>query len=473
MGCCSSSSGHEEATKTNLEPPMFGKDVNVKLIKQGMFDWDFDVHNNDDSEGGKASKGKLWMLVDCVGEQNGGNISYYIKYRHTSMAKSQILGSGNFEEKNMYAWNHVTHASQTTYPSMGNTPLKTSYIPTSSGFHGKGELKSQHKVGTKKKQETNQWHVRGKWIRAHRAFIHGPPPERFEGDQHSSKVAPEQANIVGRLQISGYGTYWRTRVHETWLEYCEWEVSDPQKPKAGKVKRYGWEKKSHTTDESGTDLIDIVYKLHCYGQDYTIHHVKPKDAPSWTKDTHLLFEASDHNGLPLFKITSNSKREATVQTFSNADPVTALIAALGIAIKMTPHLFYTLCQKTCDELFDLEAEPNTYGGSGRPDAEFEVHGRHDDFGEYSTFKPTVGFAYGVAAQALQMGKPIEMPQHLFTSVAGVPTFDPRPRAFSPVTPEIGVVPALDPLPGVVPPEPKEPLLVTGSWLDSARDSATP
>jgi hypothetical protein len=44
MGCCSSSSGHEEATKTNLEPPMFGKDINVNLTKQGMFDWDFDVH---------------------------------------------------------------------------------------------------------------------------------------------------------------------------------------------------------------------------------------------------------------------------------------------------------------------------------------------------------------------------------------------------------------------------------------------
>lgn len=88
MGCCSSSSGHEEATKTHFEPPMFGKDINVDLIKQGMFDWDFDVHNNDDSEDGKAKKGKFWMLVDCVGEQNAGNISYYIKYRHDSMAKS-------------------------------------------------------------------------------------------------------------------------------------------------------------------------------------------------------------------------------------------------------------------------------------------------------------------------------------------------------------------------------------------------
>lgn len=59
MGCCSSSSGHEEATKTHFEPPMFGKDIDVNLIKQGMFDWDFDVHNNDDSEDGKAKKGKF------------------------------------------------------------------------------------------------------------------------------------------------------------------------------------------------------------------------------------------------------------------------------------------------------------------------------------------------------------------------------------------------------------------------------
>ena len=41
MGCCCS--GHEEAKKTNLPPPRFGKDIKTTIRKQGWFDADFDV----------------------------------------------------------------------------------------------------------------------------------------------------------------------------------------------------------------------------------------------------------------------------------------------------------------------------------------------------------------------------------------------------------------------------------------------
>ena len=500
MGCCGSSL-HEEAAQTELPPPLFGKDVNVTLVKQGMFDADFNVRDNDNPEGGKeGAKGTKWMLLDAVGANY--DFSYYLKYRHASMEKSQIIGSANFEDKKNYMWLEVMYAAQ------------------ASGMH--------HSSSSIRNHHWERQSVSGKWILARRALVFGPPPAAAEGEEQTDL----QAHLVGRLQIAGHGTYWRHRTYETWEEYVRHTSTDSE---GNEHTTYSWEHRSRTTDKNDCDLHDFSYKMQVYGKDYSIHYEKAKSG-GWFKAAELVFKAADFQGLPLFKIVSDGKKTATVQTFSNSDPVAAVLAAFGIAVKLNPARFYTLCKEECFSNFNLHAPSHSYGGYGTADADFEAEcdqrmavsrtmmqavapqavapqateepaaeepaaeapaaeepaaeepaaeepaavetatvvqaeavsiGQAEAVPMAQAYVPAAGYAYGVQVEALPMATPIAMPVAVpFTAVADVATFDPIPMAAPLATPIIGQPPEIDPIPMAIPiADPSQAEVVPGRGKD--------
>ena len=103
MGCCMS--GHSEASAVEVPPPMFGKDVKVKLQKQGWFDADFNILDCN-TEGGEEKPGK-WMLLDAVGGMSDSAFDYFVKYRAKGMEESQVLGCANLKKEHDYMWYEV------------------------------------------------------------------------------------------------------------------------------------------------------------------------------------------------------------------------------------------------------------------------------------------------------------------------------------------------------------------------------
>ena len=111
MGCCCS--GHEEAKKTNLAPPQFGKDVKVTLKKQWGWDADFDVYDEDQPD--ETGKPQIWMLIDAVGGAFDSAYDYYLKYRAAGMEESCTLGCANLKKEHDYLWFHATPHTQRTH----------------------------------------------------------------------------------------------------------------------------------------------------------------------------------------------------------------------------------------------------------------------------------------------------------------------------------------------------------------------
>ena len=83
--------------------------------------------------------------------------------------------------------------------------------------------------------------------------------------------------------------------------------------------------------------------MNVYGKDYVIQYEKVKSGGLFSSDR-LSFQASTKEGLPLFYI-SGTKGTANLQTFSNSDPASAMIAAFTIALKLTPKVFYPVCEE--------------------------------------------------------------------------------------------------------------------------------
>ena len=100
MGCCAS--GHAEARECELPPPMFGKDIKVKVKKAGFFSADFKVldETNPDEKG----EPQYWMLLDAVGGFFDSAFDFYLKYRPKGVEESIVLGAVNMKTEEDYMW---------------------------------------------------------------------------------------------------------------------------------------------------------------------------------------------------------------------------------------------------------------------------------------------------------------------------------------------------------------------------------
>ena len=173
---------------------------------------------------------------------------------------------------------------------------------------------------------------------------------------------------------------------------------------------------------------------------------------SWFKADTLHFQATNMQGLPLFKVESDGSKNATVQTFSNSDPVNAILAAFAISLKLEPKEYFKLCEEYCKAHISVRSVAGMFGGFGPTDSEFEQM-----FPTASIVQPTAGFAYGVVVDALPMAMPVYdatvIPMAM--PVGGVPMAQPVgwetiPMATPLATPVLGLAPEADPIPMAVP-----------------------
>jgi len=101
---------------------MFGKDVHVKLVKQGWIDADFDVRDLESpNEDGKPQQ---WLLIDAVGSIGDSYFDYYLKYRAPGMEKSLILGCANMKKDYDYMWFNVLSSRENDPRSAAHFILK-------------------------------------------------------------------------------------------------------------------------------------------------------------------------------------------------------------------------------------------------------------------------------------------------------------------------------------------------------------
>ena len=359
MGCCCS--GHEEAKRTNLAPPQFGKDVNVTLTKQWGWDADFDVYDEDQPD--EKGKPQIWMLIDAVGGVFDSAYDYYLKYRAAGMEESCVLGCANLKKEHDYLWYNVTSARQEYGVSHWDT-------------HNERNRRWTDKA------------VSAKWIIARRA--------RLFSDK-------EQTNLIGRLQISGVGTYWRHVHIEEWEQRVEYEENEGDDEHPCWVTRVRWEHRSSRSDESDTDVHHFTYSMNAYQTDFAIQYNETKSG-SWLKADKLHFQATNTQGLPLFSVESDGAKTATVRTHSNSDPVNAILAAFAISVKLEPKAFFKVCSEYTHSEISVDSFNGQYGGFGPTDAEFQSM-----FPTQGIKQPAAGFAFGVAVEALPMAIPIIEP----------------------------------------------------------------
>ena len=84
---------------------------------------------------------------------------------------------------------------------------------------------------------------------------------------------------------------------------------------------------------------------------------------------------------------------ASLETYSQSDPVAALLAAFAISIKLDPKEFYGVCETYCRTNFSLDACPGMIGGFGRTDIEYEAA---FPVAPMAVAVPVAGFSYGLA-----------------------------------------------------------------------------
>lgn len=96
MGCCGSS--EENAAETELAPPEWGKPMQCRLKKQGMFDADYNVYSVC-----PGCPDQKWMLIDAVGSYWDDGYTYFLKHRAPGQvdaegkAASTTLGAVNIK----------------------------------------------------------------------------------------------------------------------------------------------------------------------------------------------------------------------------------------------------------------------------------------------------------------------------------------------------------------------------------------
>uniref|UniRef100_A0A7S2G824 Uncharacterized protein n=1 Tax=Haptolina brevifila TaxID=156173 RepID=A0A7S2G824_9EUKA len=413
MGCCCS--GHEEAKLSELPPPMFGKDCHVMLKKQGWLDADFDVRDLDSPD--EDGKPQQWLLIDAVGSIGDSYFDYYLKYRAPGMKESLILGCANMKKDFDYMWFNVLSSR------------------VDHGSHPDGYNRRNIRWVDKA--------ISAKWIISRRARLFGPAGVLPDGAEKTAENL--QKDIIGRLQIAGTGTYWRHRHEEEWEELEHYTVTVGEGENAHEEQRTRWVHRSSVDDNYETDLQDFNYKMNAYLSDYAIQYDK-ESSGSWFASDKLIFQATNMSGMPLFRATSNGKSECELHTYSNSDPVNALLAAFAISIKMEPKEFYSICKGYCYDNIQLGMPTWHYGGFGPPDDEFE---RMFPTGP-EVVMPQMGFAYGVVTAELPMAMPVLQGQPFVPTATPVGFNAALPMAQPLYTPTIGVAPTADPIPMAIP-----------------------
>ena len=83
------------------------------------------------------------------------------------------------------------------------------------------------------------------------------------------------------------------------------------------------------------------------GKDFAIQYEKLKSGGWFSSGTQSWQAVQCETGLPLFQVISKGG-SADLQTFSNSDPVSAMIASFTISLKLTPKSFNADCEQcTC------------------------------------------------------------------------------------------------------------------------------
>lgn len=264
MGCICS--GHAEAKATELPPPIFGKDIRVKIKRQGYFGLSADFDVLDCSTEGGEEKPVVWMLIDAVGGMNDSAYDYYLKYRAKGMDDSAVLGCANMKKEEDYMWLETTYAHQ----HYGRRPS----------------------TANRRNRRWTDKQVSGRYIIARRARL------------YSDK---DQQNLCGRLQIMGTGTYQRHYHLETWRQKERYKKKQGDRT----VTRTRWVNRRSCADHSDTKLDHFFYKMHAYGTDFNIQYVK-EPTQSWRDSDKHTFQAMHmQSGVPLFKVMSEYARHGS------------------------------------------------------------------------------------------------------------------------------------------------------------------
>jgi hypothetical protein len=353
MGCCCS--GHAEAKESDHPPPMFGKDVKVSICKKGFLSADFTVKDLTEEDP------KEWMLMDAVGGVFDSAFDFFLKYRATGMEESATLCSVNMQTEHDYLWYQVGDAWQ---------------------------KRGRHRdTGDKRNRCWTRKFVSGRWIIARRC--------RIFADR-------EQTRLIGRLEIVGTGNYQRKYRHESWLQKQMVKV-DKGEGNFEMVEK--WVPRSRTWDDPETKMDRFDYDMTALGTDFRIMYHK-EDSDSWFKSDTLYFQAvRASDGLPLFRVESDGAKKATVETFNQSDPVSSMVAAFAVAVKLDPKEFFGYCAKKTQSYISLDSHPGLVSGFGMNKDEykcaFPTHGE--------MVMPPMGFAYGVPMETLQFATPVAVP----------------------------------------------------------------
>ena len=180
--------------------------------------------------------------------------------------------------------------------------------------------------------------------------------------------------------------------------------------------------------------------MHAYGNDFNINFDE-KASGKWFKANKLFFQASHaQTGAPVFRVESDGSKNASVQTFSNGDPVNSILAAFAVSIKLDPKEFYGVCKKYCLNNISLHSYPSMCGGFGLNDVEYAAQFATMQMGTAVAPMPEMGFTYGVpVAEAVPVdsaGISLLVHAQPFT----VPTGE--AVAFEPIVVEAIVLPAI-------------------------------
>jgi len=387
MGCCCS--GHEEAAETDLPPPLLGKDIRVKLKRQGWFGMDADFDILDCTQEGGEEKPVKWLLLDAVGDMGCASYDFYLKYRPKGVEESYVLGCADMQKDHDYMWYEITYAHQ----HYGRKP----------------------RTGSRRNRKWTDKQVSGRYIVARRARLFSDKDKQY---------------LCGRLQIMGTGTYSRHYHHETWRQKVRYQTKHGDRT----VTRTRWEHRSSTSDTSDAKMDHFWYKMDAYGTEYNIQYHE-KASGSWLESSSLTFQAThQETGVPLFKVVSDGTKNASVETFSQSDPVSTLLAAFAISIKLEPKEFHGVIGDYCKKNMSLNTFAGEVGGFGLNDEQYLAAW---PLPEAAVAVPAMGYSYGVQLDTLPMAAPV---------VTGTPMTYVAPVA----TPVAWSVPAFEPIPMAVP-----------------------